>query len=79
MYPYVAKSIIDPAAKGSVYWCIAHPDERQRIERILNGTDNALHDLVHELRYNPNMPVHLSAERSAAKEDFEQETKRQKK
>jgi hypothetical protein len=78
LFPYIAKKIIDPELKGSVYWCIAHPDERQRMERILNGTDNPIYDLVHELRYNPSMPVHLGAERRAAKEDFEQQKKRQR-
>jgi hypothetical protein len=78
LFPYIAKKIIDVQPKGHVYWCIAHPDERQRIERILNGTDNPIYDLVHELRYNPSMPMHLGVERSAAKEDFEQQKKRQR-
>ncbi len=34
-------------------WYVVHPDERERMERILAGTDNPLYDLVHELRYNP--------------------------
>lgn len=57
-----------------LWWCIVHPDERERMERILSGTDNPLHDLVHELRYNPN----ISFEREEAKRDFDSSAKKQK-
>jgi hypothetical protein len=59
-----------------VVWWIVHPDERERMQRILNGTDNPLYDLVHELRYNPNMPSCLSTDRQEAEERFEQAKKR---
>lgn len=61
-----------------VCWCVVHPDEHERMERILNGTDNPLYDLVHELRYNPNMPTHLGVERKEAQEDFEQKKKQKR-
>lgn len=58
-------------------WYIVHPDERERMERILNGTDNPLCDLVHEPRYNPNISSKLGhGEREEAQEDFEQLKKR---
>lgn len=62
----------------ALYWCVVHPDEHERMERILNGTDNPLYDLVHELRYNPNMPTHLGVERKEAQEDFEQKKKQKR-
>jgi hypothetical protein len=57
-------------------WYIVHPDERERMGRVLNGTDNPLYDLVHELRYNPNISSRLGAEREEAQQDFEQVKKR---
>jgi len=33
--------------------------ENERMERYLAGTDNPIHDLVHELRYNPNLPTEV--------------------
>lgn len=80
VFPYTPKKTIDCAYEVSqekIYWCIAHPDEKERMERILNGTNNPLYDLVHELRYNPAIPARLSVERREAKEDFEQK-KRQR-
>jgi hypothetical protein len=55
---------------ADMFYCVAHPDERERMERILNGTDNPLYDFVHELRYNPNIATQLSTERREAKDNF---------
>lgn len=57
---------IQPQQQGK--WCIVHSDERERMERHLNGTTNPIHDLVHELRYNPRVGV--SPEIGEAKQDF---------
>jgi hypothetical protein len=70
-----------PVPKGDfddtdMYWCIVHPEESERMERILNGTDNPLYDLVHELRYNPNISSKIGSERQEAQQDFEQAKKR---
>lgn len=61
-----------------VYFCSAemhtltgffvHPDENERMERLLAGTDNPLYDLVHELRYNPRLG--LSRDLHEAKRRF---------
>lgn len=56
------------AALPQGIWCVVHPDERERMERYLSGTHNPLHDLVHELRYNPRVGV--APEKEAAKEHF---------
>ena len=37
---------------------MVHPDERERMQRVLNGTDNPMWDYVHELRYNPDIGTH---------------------
>lgn len=42
--------------KGTLL-CLIHPSERERMERYLTGTSNPIHDLVHELRYNPAVGV----------------------
>lgn len=47
---------------------MVHPSERERMERILGGTDDPMYDLVHELRYNPN--VGLGTDLKDAKNDF---------
>jgi len=49
-------------------WYVVHPDENERMERILAGTNNPLYDLVHELRYNPAIAVGREVE--TAKNDF---------
>ncbi len=49
-------------------WFVVHPDEHERMERILNGTDSPIHDLVHELRYNPALA--LGAEVAQARKNF---------
>lgn len=59
-----------------MYWCIVHPEENERMERIISGTDNPLYDFVHELRYNPNISSKLGSEREEAQDDFEQSKKR---
>lgn len=53
------------------YWYIVHPDEKERMERILNGTDNPLYDLVHELRYNPVISPAFNRERQECQQDLE--------
>ena len=68
----VADSFYSSDFEATLFWCIVHPDERERMERILAGTDNPIHDLVHELRYNPNITTQLGGERREAKEDLEQ-------
>lgn len=73
---YIPQKRID--GLDDICWCVVHPDEHERMERILNGTDNPLYDLVHELRYNPNMPTHLGVERKEAQEDFEQKKKQKR-
>lgn len=73
MFPYKPKKKANAHQdETELWWCIVHPDERDRMERILGGTDNPLHDLVHELRYNPN----ISFEREEAKRDFESKKQR---
>lgn len=72
--PYQATERID--GEDCLYWCVVHPDEKERMERILNGTDNPLYDLVHELRYNPDMPDRFSSEKREAKNDFEQKKRK---
>lgn len=54
--------------QGSI-WCLVHPDERVRMERYLSGTDNPIHDLVHELRFHPAFA--MSRDVVDAKQDFE--------
>ncbi len=49
-------------------WFVVHPDERDRMERILAGTNDPIHDLVHELRYNPALA--LGADVSDARDNF---------
>lgn len=74
LYLFAAPSALgDFGHSGNIeyVWWVVHPDERERMERILNGTDNPLYDLVHELRYNPNISSKLGgAERLEAEEDF---------
>lgn len=63
--------------KGKFAWYLIHPDERERMERILNGTDNPLYDLVHQLMYNPDvLPAEMIRSRREAKEHFEEQKKR---
>jgi hypothetical protein len=62
--------------KTDIVWCIVHPEESERMERILNGTDNPLYDFVHELRYNPNISSKLGSEREEAQQDFNQKRAR---
>lgn len=81
VFPYVPDPNIDRVTvsdpfwvgdfEATLFWCIVHPDERERMERILGGTDNPIYDLVHELRYNPNITNQLGGERREAKEDLE--------
>lgn len=74
LYVFPAEPPITNVHNTTLYWYVVHPDENERMERILNGTDNPLYDLVHELRYNPAMPAGLSAERKEAQERFEENT-----
>ena len=53
---------------------IVHPDEREHMERFLAGTDDALYDYVHHLKYDP---LH-GTEVKAAKEEYEAQAKKQK-
>jgi hypothetical protein len=53
---------------------IVHPDEREHMERFLAGTDDALYDYVHHLKYDP---LH-GTEVQAAKQEYEALAKRQK-
>lgn len=63
--------------QGEFVWYLIHPDERERMERILNGTDNPLYDLVHQLMYNPDvLPAEMIRSRREAKEHFEEQKKR---
>jgi hypothetical protein len=41
---------------------IVHPDEKEHMERFISGTDDPLYDLVHELRYNPNLRLGMDCE-----------------
>jgi len=45
---------IDGSKNEPFTTCIAHPLED--IQRIISGKDN-ISDLVHELRFNPNLPI----------------------
>jgi len=36
---------------------IVHPNERDRMERILGGTYGPMHDLVHHLQFSPELPL----------------------
>lgn len=47
---------------------ILHPYEHERMERFLAGTEDPMYDLVHELRYNPN--IKLSSEVQEAESHF---------
>lgn len=47
---------------------IVHPDESERMERILNGTDNPIFNLIAEMRYNP--ATMLDPDLKRAKNDF---------
>jgi len=76
VFPTVVNELDDEKDKTSVVWCIVHPEESERMERILAGTDNPLYDLVHELRYNPNISSKLGAEREDAQQDFNQKRAR---
>jgi hypothetical protein len=62
------QSGVAAATQPQCIWCVVHPDERERMERYLSGTHNPLHDLVHELRYNPRVGV--APEKEDAKERF---------
>lgn len=53
-------------AKDEIY--IVHPCEYERMERFLAGTEDPMYDLVHELRYNPN--IKLSSEIQEAESHF---------
>lgn len=56
---------------------VAHHTEHENIERFLAGSDDPLFsELVHLLKYAPNFS--LGEELRAAKEDFEQQAKKQK-
>ncbi len=69
LYTFIMNHEIDKPGGTSVpCWFVVHPDERARMERILAGTDNPIHDLVHELRYNPRLA--LGAEVAEARDDF---------
>lgn len=65
VYP---QQIDESTYKGTI-WCLIHPAERDRMERHLTGTVNPIHDLVHEMRYNPALAV--GAEVQTAKMGFE--------
>lgn len=52
--------------KGRKY--LVHPNEREHMERYLAGTDDALYDFVHHLKYLPAAQV---SEAARAAEDFE--------
>ena len=73
-YVFPAEPPITNTKDTKLYWYVVHPDENERMERILNGTDNPLYDLVHELRYNPAISSGLSTERKEAKDRFEENT-----
>lgn len=53
---------------------LVHPDEREHMERFLAGTDDALYDYVHHLKYDP---LH-GTEVQAAKQEYEALAKKQK-
>lgn len=78
LYIFPAEPPITNTHNTHLYWYCVHPDENERMERILNGTDNPLYDLVHELRYNHAITAGLSAERKEAQERFEENTGQQK-
>lgn len=47
---------------------VVHPNEKEHMERYLAGTDDALYDFVHFLRYLPSAAI---SEVSRAAQDFE--------
>ena len=52
---------------------IVHPDERDRMPRILEGTDNPMYDLVHEMRYGKDaIRMGTGTELKTAKRKFEE-------
>jgi hypothetical protein len=57
---------------------IVDPSENEKLERILEGTDNPMYEFVHELRYNPNSFM-KGRELQEAKEDFEDQKKKRSK
>ena len=70
LHEYLPFYVISVAQKGDY---MVHPCERERMERILNGTDDPMYDLVHELRYNPH--VGIGSELKEAKNDFNKRIK----
>jgi len=56
---------------------LVHPSEREHMERFLSGTDDAVHDLVHLLRYAPpsTITVVQGSEAAEAAERFNKKIK----
>lgn len=53
---------------------VVDPCEKEHMERFLAGTDDPLYDLVHELRYNPN--IRLGEEVREAENHFKKKLKK---
>ena len=62
----------DPMDSKTTQWVFIHPSERDRMERFLAGTLDPMHDLVHELRYNPAFQIGKDVQ--DAKNDFNKRT-----
>lgn len=79
---FVNKTFTCLKAVFPIYYIFGHknveyfvdPSENEKLERILEGTDNPMYEFVHELRYNPNSFM-KGRELQEAKEDFEKKRK----
>ncbi len=76
LFPLYALYGVNPLNGDSNHdgWLIVHPDERPRMQRIVNGTDNPIIDLLHELRFN--MAIDVAGEVDATKNEYNKRTRR---
>jgi hypothetical protein len=54
-------------SKDGIY-SIIHPDDYEKVERIINCTLDPIHDLIHELRYHPVIGIDANIARKRHRE-----------
>lgn len=64
MAPFYEISVEKRNGVGTLLQFMVHPDESERMQRIVAGTDNPMWDYVFQLQFNPDIGSHPVTKRS---------------